>query len=333
MRERAALLARPNVHGPDGNVGGVLWRASRPAGPPAREPDPRRLHCLRPLLLSLLLAAAAAHAAEPVAAVAPAAPLTPGAEVFVPSLWDPASPPAKPDPAALKPLLVITGENDPPFDSTLPDGTPAGFNADLARAICEELKIACTVQARRWDTIRPALAAGAGDAAVASLSITEAALRDLDFTSPYYRTPARFVAQASAKVGDVLPDTVAGKRVGVVAGTAHEAYLRAFFPAAVLVTYPGAADLRAALASGAVDLAFGDGIAFAGWLNGSVGGACCAFAGGPFTETRFFGEGAGIAVKKGRDALRGAIDYALWRLAVDGTYADLWLKYFPVSPY
>jgi len=293
----------------------------------------RRLHCLRLVLLSLLLAAAAAaHAAEPVV-VAPAAPPNPGAEVFVPSLWDPASPPPKPDPAALKPLLVITGENDPPFDFTLPDGTPAGFNADLARAICEELKIACTVQARRWDTIRPALAAGAGDVAVASLSISDAALRDLDFTSPYYRTPARFVAQASAKVGDVLPDTAAGKRVGVAAGTAHEAYLRAFFPAAVLVTYPAAADLRAALASGAVDLAFGDGIAFAGWLNGSIGGACCAFAGGPFIESRFFGEGAGIAVKKGRDALRGAIDYALWRLAVDGTYADLWLKYFPISPY
>ncbi len=308
-------------------------RAGCPARLPPSEPDPRRLHCLRPFFLSFLLAAAAARAAEPAVTGAAATPSTPAAEVFVPSLWDPASPPAKPDPAALKPLLVITGENDPPFDFTLPDGTPAGFNADLARAVCDELKVACTVQARRWDTIRPALAAGAGDLAVASLSITDAALRDLDFTSPYYRTPARFVAQASAKVRDVLPDTVAAKRVGVAAGTAHEAYLRAFFPAAILVTYPAAADLRAALASGAVDLAFGDGIAFAGWLNGPVGGACCAFAGGPFTESLFFGEGAGIAVKKGRGALRGAIDYALWRLAVDGTYADLWLKYFPISPY
>jgi len=234
--------------------------------------------------LALLLPAAAFAAAPattpatPTAASAPA----PGAEVFVPSLWDPASPPPKPDPAALKPLLVITGEDDPPFDFNLPDGTPAGFNADLARAVCNELKVACTVQTRRWETIRPALAAGAGDVAVASLSITEAALRDLDFTSPYYRTPARFVAQASAKVRDVLPDTVAGRRVGVAAGTAHEAYLRAFFPAAAVVPYPTAAALRAALASGAVDLAFGDGIAFAGWLNGPVGGACCAFAGGAF---------------------------------------------------
>ena len=199
----------------------------------------------------------------------------PAPEVFVPSLWDPASPPPKPDPAALKPLLIITGQDDPPFAFVLPDGTPAGFDVDLARALCGELKIACTVQARRWDTILPAVAAGAGDAAVASVAITPANLAVVDFTSPYYRTPARFVAPLAAKVGDVLPETV----------------------------------------------------------KGPAGAACCAFAGGPFTESHFFGEGAGIAVQRGREPLRVALDYALWRLAQDGTYADLWLKYFPISPY
>ena len=257
----------------------------------------------------------------------------PAPDVFVPSLWDPASPPPKPDLAALKPLLIVTGQDDPPFSFTLPDGTPAGFDVDLARAICDELKVACTVQARRWDTVLPAIAAGAGDAAVASVAITPANLATADFTSPYYRTPARFVAPLSAKVGDVLPGTVRGKRIGVQGGTAHEAYLRAFFPAATPVPFGSAAELRAAVAGGKVDLAFGDGIAFAGWLNGSAGSACCAFAGGPFTESNFFGEGAGIAVRRGREPLRVALDYALWRLAQDGTYADVWLKYFPVSPY
>ncbi|RYC29762.1 transporter substrate-binding domain-containing protein [Lichenibacterium minor] len=272
------------------------------------------------LILSAFCAAVPARAAAP-------------PDVFVPNLWDPASPPPKPDPAALKPLLIVTGQDDPPFAFTLPDGTPAGFDVDLARALCDELKVTCTVQARRWDTILPAVAAGAGDAAVASVAITPANLAAVDFTSPYYRTPARFVAPVAAAAGDVLPGTVRGKRIGVQGGTAHEAYLRAFFPAATLVPFGSAADLRAAVAAGRVDLAFGDGIAFAGWLNGPAGSACCAFAGGPFTDARFFGEGAGIAVKRGREPLRVALDYALWRLARDGTYADLWLKYFPVSPF
>ena len=179
----------------------------------------------------------------------------------------------------------------------------------------------------------PALQAGAGDAAVASQSITPAAMREVDFTSPYYRRPARFVARLGSKLVEALPDTIAGRKVGVVSATAHAAYLQAFFPRVDLVPYGSAADVRSALRDGAVDLAFGDGIAWSQWLNGPVGSACCAFVGGPFTETYFFGEGAGIAVKKGRDDLRRAIDYALWRLATDGTYADLWLKYFPIDPY
>ena len=252
--------------------------------------------------------------------------------VFVPSLWDPASPPAKPDPAVLKPLLIVTDRDDPPFSFTLPDGTPAGFDIDLARALCDELKIACTLQARRWDTIVPAIEAGAGDAAVASLSITDAAMKRVDFTSPYYRTPARFVAARSAAPGAPSPATLASRRVGIVGGTAQEAYLEAFFPSTVRVPFGTAADLQAALAAGRIDLAFGDGIGFAGWLNGPAG-ACCTFVGGPYTESRFFGEGAGIAVRQGRDDLRRALDYALWHAAQDGTYADLWLKYFPVSPY
>lgn len=270
-------------------------------------------------------------------------------DVFVPSLWDPAQAPTKPDLAALTPLRIITGQDDPPFDvataspardpsrsdggSTAINDGPSGFNVDLARAICNELKVACTVQARRWDTIVPALQAGAGDVAVASQSITPAAMREVDFTSPYYRTPARFVSRLGSKPAEVRPGTIAGRKVGVVSGTAHAAYLQAFFPRLTLVPYGSAAEVRTALQDGAIDLAFGDGIAWSQWLDGPVGRACCTFVGGPFTETYFFGEGAGIAVRRGRDDLRRALDYALWRLATDGTYADLWLKYFPVDPY
>ena len=287
---------------------------------------------LRRLTTLLLATLALSHPGRAIADQAGRAPSTQTPDVFVPSLWDPASPPPKPDAAALRPLLIVTGQDDPPFAFSLPDGTPAGFDVDLARALCDELKISCTVQARRWDTILPAIAAGAGDAAVASVAITEANLRTVDLTAPYYRTPARFAVRTAAGLGEVLPETVGGRRVGVQDGTAHDAYLKAFFPAATRVPFGSAADLRAALAAGSIDLAFGDGIGLAGWLNGPVGGSCCAFAGGPFTESRFFGEGAGIAIRRGRDDLRVALDYALWRLAQDGTYADLWLKYFPVSP-
>jgi polar amino acid transport system substrate-binding protein len=68
------------------------------------------------------------------------------------------------------------------------------------------------------------------------------------------------------------------------------------------------------------------------WLNGQ-NGACCAFLGGPFYESRFFGEGASIAFRKDGGQLRRAVDYALFRLAEQGVYRDLLLKYFPVPFY
>ena len=47
-------------------------------------------------------------------------------------------------------------------------------------------------------------------------------------------------------------------------------------------------------------------ISLAFWLNGTDSGGCCAFRGGPFLESRYFGEGIGIAVQRGNDLLRQA---------------------------
>ena len=52
---------------------------------------------------------------------------------------------------------------------------------------------------------------------------------------------------------------------------------------------------------------FGDGISLAFWLNGTDSQNCCAFRGGPFIESRYFGEGVGIAVKRGNDTLRQGV--------------------------
>ena len=91
--------------------------------------------------------------------------------------------------------------------------------------------------------------------------------------------------------------------------------------------------MREAARSGAVDAAFGDGLSWAVWLAGSASADCCVFKGGPYLESRFFGEGVGIAVRKEDFELRHAIDWALANLAQRGVYAELYLKYFPIGFY
>ena len=75
------------------------------------------------------------------------------------------------------------------------------------------------------------------------------------------------------------------------------------------------------------------GVTIAVWLNGSGSNNCCIFRGGPFTESHYFGEGMGIAVKRGNETLRRALNYGLFRLWEKGTYTDLYLRYFPISFY
>lgn len=253
--------------------------------------------------------------------------------VFIPSFVNPQQLPPKPDPATLGPIRFVTEDDYPPFHFALGDGQLAGFNIDVARAVCEELQVVCSIQRRQWDLLAPALADKSADAVVASLAITPQARQTMDFSRPYYATPARFVTPKASKLTDATPETLAGLAVGVVAGSAHAAYLERFFAGTRRETFDDAAALRAALKQGRLDAAFGDGVGFAIWLNAAEGADCCRFTGGPYTESRYFGEGVGIAVRKGDDALRRAFDYALARLVQRGVYGDLYLKWFPVGFY
>jgi polar amino acid transport system substrate-binding protein len=253
--------------------------------------------------------------------------------VRVPGFWDPRRRPEKPDLSRISVIRFLTETDYPPFNFAGPDGNPQGFNIDLARMLCEELKLACTIQMRRFETLIPALNGNQGDAVIASIAATVEMRARVDFTDSYYRTPARFVAKRDSPIEDPLPERLEGKKVAVVAGTAHEAYLKALFTEVEVRPYPSADLARLALRRGDVDLLFGDAISLAFWLNGTDSENCCAFRGGPYIDSRYFGEGIGIVVKKGNDTIRLALNWALFRVWEQGRFTDLWLRYFPISPF
>jgi len=295
-----------------------------------------RRHLLRPaprlaLAVMLLTAAAGLLGSAPRASAQDGVALPVGAGV--PGFWDPRRRPERPDLSRIQSIRFLTELDYPPFNYAGPDGNPTGFNIDLARQLCDEIKTSCTIQARRFELLLDALDDNRGDAVIASIAITPATRRRVDFTDPYYRTPARFVARADNPMRDVLPELVEGKKIAVVAGTAHEAFLKEMFTAAEVRAYANAEAAREALRNQDVDLLFGDGVTLAFWINGSESAGCCAFRGGPFLESRYFGEGVGIAVRRGNDLLRQALNWALFRQWEKGAFTDLWLRYFPISPF
>ncbi len=254
----------------------------------------------------------------------------PGAEA-APSFFDPRRRVDRPPAGSVPAIRFVTTDDYPPFNFLNAEGRLAGFNVDLARAICDELAIRCTIQAREWDDTLNALRQGNADAIIAGIAITAAAREELDFSDVYMRWPARFVVRRDAGPIALTPEGLKGKTLAVVARTAHEAYLAAFFPEVGRKLYPTPEAAREAVKSGEADAHFGDGMQLSFWLQSDAAGGCCAFAGGPYLESRFFGEGLAIAVPRGQDELLQAIDAALAALNEKGIYTELYLRYFPVG--
>lgn len=278
------------------------------------------------LLMCLLLAGAGPAAAQQSGG--------PGAApaVALPNFWETSQRLERPDLSGLRSIRFLTDDDYPPMHFLTEDGKLAGFNVDLARAVCDVLNVACTIQARRWDTLLDALAEGRGDAVIASMRATPQLRARHAVSRPYLRTPGRFVARLP-DLPELTPETAAGRSVAVVGGSAHEAYVRTFFPAAVIRPFD---DLEKALDGfrrEEADFVFGDGLTLAVWLNGTDGARCCAFAGGAYTESRWFGEGVVVVMRPNETVLRRAVDYALQRVAETGQHAELYLRYFPVGFY
>ncbi|WP_246799484.1 transporter substrate-binding domain-containing protein [Bradyrhizobium sp. CCBAU 51753] len=322
-----------------GMTAAALLVSGRPAAAQAPAPQPPAAKTAPAPAPTAKPAPAPAAPAAPPAAAAPPAQTTPSkpaveaAPQAVPGFWDPRRRPERPDLSRLTVIRFLTETDYPPFNFTGPDGNPAGFNVDLARALCEEIKVTCTIQMRRFETLIDALATNRGDAIIASMAVTPQLRARVDFTDPYYRAPARFVSRRDNVLPEIRPEYLEGKKVGVIGGTSHEAYLKAMFTDAEIHAYPDNDALRAALRRGEVDFIFGDAISLAFWVNGTDSAECCAFSGGPFVESRYFGEGVGIAVRKGNDLLRQSLNWALFRIWEKGRFTDLWLRYFSISPF
>src|SRR5690606_23137588 len=136
-------------------------------------------------------------------------------------------------------LRFLTTIDFPPFNYLDEQGKLTGFHVDLAAAICEQLELTgrCQIQALPWRELEPALQQGDGEAILAGLAITAESRSRLAFTRPYLKFPARFVVPVDVEPESATEPGLAGRRVGVLAGSAHEAMLRDYFPGIQAVTY------------------------------------------------------------------------------------------------
>src|SRR5262249_34481585 len=125
--------------------------------------------------------------------------------VVVPGFWDPKRRIEKP-PTIAGVVRFLTAPDYRPFNYLNASGELTGFNVDLARALCKELELTCTIQARAWEALLPALKENLGDALISGFAGSTALRRDADFTDPYFKTPARFAFNYDSAIETPTPE-------------------------------------------------------------------------------------------------------------------------------
>jgi lysine-arginine-ornithine-binding protein len=220
----------------------------------------------------------------------------------------------------------------PPFNSIAADGQLVGFDIDIAKALCAAANFECEFVVQDWDGIIPGLIAKKYDAIIASMSITDQRKEVVDFTDKYYATPAKFVAAKGAGF-DISPEGLAGMAVGVQRATVSENFARGAFPEVDVRAYATQDEANADLVSGRLDLVLADAVVLLeGFLNTDAG-KDFAFVGPDYFDPKYFGEGIGIAIRKGEDDLRTAFNQAIDKIRADGTYRAINQKYFDFDVY
>jgi arginine/ornithine transport system substrate-binding protein len=221
----------------------------------------------------------------------------------------------------------------PPFSSVTPEGELVGFDIDIAKALCDEMQVECTLVQQDWDGIIPALLARKYDAIVASMSITEERKQKVDFTKKYYQTPIRFVAKKDAGI-EISKDGLTGKKIAVQRATTHDSFLTDNYGDVVeIVRYGTLDEAKLDLVAGRVDLLFADSIALSEGLLKTPEGADFELVGPAFSDPKWFGEGAGIAVRKGDTELKEKLNLAIDEIRANGTWDRIAEKYFDFDVY
>ncbi|AHD01779.1 transporter substrate-binding domain-containing protein [Leisingera methylohalidivorans] len=233
--------------------------------------------------------------------------------------------------AAEQVKIGIAAEPYPPFASLDSSGNWIGWEVEVINAVCAAAELDCAITPVAWDGIIPSLTGQQIDAIMASMSITEERLKTIDFSDPYYNTPAVIVADKSMDIAPT-PESLAGKVVGIQASTIHQAYAQEYFKDAELKVYQTQDEANQDLFAGRIDATQADSIAMADFVNSDTG-SCCEIKGAVADDPAILGRGVGAGVRKGDDDLREAMNKGIAAILADGTHEKITAKYFTTSIY
>ncbi|MCW2479799.1 glutamine ABC transporter substrate-binding protein GlnH [Candidatus Symbiopectobacterium sp. NZEC135] len=225
--------------------------------------------------------------------------------------------------AADKPLIVATDTAFVPFEFKQGDKY-VGFDIDLWDAIAKELKLEYTLKPMDFAGIIPALQTRNVDLALAGITITEERKRAVDFSEGYYNS-GLLVMVKSDNTSIQGEQDLAGKVVAVKSGTGSVDYAKANIKTKELRQFPNIDNAYMELGVGRADAVLHDTPNILYFIKTAGNGQFKAV--GDSIKAQQYG----VAFPKGSE-LREKVNAALQTLRDNGTYAEIYKKWFGTEP-
>jgi polar amino acid transport system substrate-binding protein len=244
------------------------------------------------------------------------------AALFLPKAW------AADNPYNLidaKTISVGTMGDAKPYAFTTADGKFTGFDLEFFLNVVSRMGFKAdqvTFTGQEFSALMPSVANERFDVAVAAIGTTAERKKNVDFSDGYL---AGYLSVLTPDAKITSAEGLAGKRLGVVQGTLQEIYAAKTFKTTDLVKFPDNNSAIAALNNGSVDAHFLD--YEAAKQYGERYPALKIAINIPS-----FDAPAGFVIRKGNDAFREALNKGIHEAMQDGTWRDLYQKWFPGSP-
>ncbi|WP_245585348.1 ABC transporter substrate-binding protein [Pleomorphomonas koreensis] len=222
-------------------------------------------------------------------------------------------------------ISVGTMGDAKPYAFVGADGQFGGFDIEFFLNVVSRMgfdKDHVTFTGQDFSALMPSVANGRFDTAVAAIGTTEARKKTVDFSDGYL---AGYLTVLTPDASITGPEGLKGKRLGVVQGTLQEIYAEKNFTDADIVKFPDNNSAVSGLNNGTIDAHFLD--YEAAKQYGETYPALKLAVNIPS-----FDAPAGFVVRKGNDAFREALNKNLHAAMEDGTWRDLYQKWFPGSP-
>jgi ABC-type amino acid transport substrate-binding protein len=221
-------------------------------------------------------------------------------------------------------IVVASSIDYRPFEFEK-DGEPVGFDIDLMRAIGKRAGFEPKFQNVTFDGIIPGLGNNLYDAAISAITITPEREKQIDFSEPYYSADQSLLVRSDSGIRstDDLADATVGVQIGTT-GAAEAKRLAEQGKVNQVRTFDGNVDAMVAVENGQIAAVITDLPASADRVKSSDGALEIA-------QTIPTGEQYGIAFPKDSE-FRESVNKALQEIKDDGTYAEIYEKWFGKKP-